>query len=337
MLVLDLALSLAVLLAFALWRPDLGLRWWLEAPAVTALVLVVSALARLPVSWWSGWVHERRWGLSTQMPRGWAADRLKALAIGIVLTGAATTGLVVLARWAPTWWPLLAALAAAAVVLLLGYLAPVLFEPVFNRFRPLEEGELRRSLLALSQRAGAPVQDVLVADASRRTTKTNAYVSGIGRTRRVVLYDTFLRVSDPAAIGVVAAHELAHRRERHVVKLTAITMAGAAAAVLVVWALIGDRVADPAWIPAVLLVLAVLQLLATPALAWLSRRYERDADRIALEVTHDPQAFERAFRVLAETNVADLDPPRAVRVLLLTHPPLPERIEAARRFVTVPA
>jgi STE24 endopeptidase len=337
-LALDLALSLAVLVAFALWRPDLAVgSWWLEAPAVTALVVAASALVRLPVTWWSGWVHERRWGLSTQTAGGWVGDRLKALGIGLVLSAAAMTGLVALARWAPTWWPALAAAAAAALVLVLGYLAPVVLEPVFNRFRPLEDGELRRSLLALSERAGAPVRDVLVADASRRTTKANAYVSGIGRTRRVVLYDTFVRASDPAAIGVVTAHELAHRRERHVGKLTALAMAGAAGAVLVLWALLGDRLSEPTWIPVVLLVLAVLQLLATPPLAWLSRRYERDADRIALEVTRDTAAFERAFRILADTNVADLDPPRAVRALLLTHPPLPERIEAARAFVTVPA
>ncbi|MGE5690348.1 MAG: M48 family metalloprotease [Pseudomonadota bacterium] len=331
-LVADLALSLAVLGVFAAWRPDLGLRPWLEAPAVTALVLVSAALVRLPLSWWSGYVHEHRWGLSTQTPGGWLADRAKALGVGVVLTAAATTGLVAIARSAPTWWPLVAAAAGALLVLVLGFLAPVVLEPLFNRFRPLDDGELRRSLLALADRAGAPVRDVLVADASRRTTKTNAYVSGIGRTRRVVLYDTFLAAADPAAIGVVAAHELAHRRERHVAKLTLLGMAGAAAAVLVLWAVLGHRVANPDWIPVALLVLALLELVATPALAWVSRRYERDADRIALEVTRDPAAFERAFRTLADTNVADLDPPRLVRALLLTHPPLPERIEAGRRW-----
>lgn len=335
-LVVDLVLALAVQVAFVLARPEFGLPWWLEAPVIVALVVAATAVVQLPVSWWRGYVHEHRWGLSTQTPRGWLLDRVKGLAIGIVLAATALTALVGLARWT-AWWPLVAAVAAALLVLLLGFLAPVLLEPVFNRFRPLEDAELRASLLALSERAGAPVQDVLVADASRRTRKANAYVSGIGRTRRVVLYDTFLEASDPQAIAVVAAHELAHRRQRHVVKLTALAMAGAAVGVVVVWVVLGDRVADPSWLPAVLLVLGVLQLLATPGFAWLSRRYEREADRIALEVTGDPAAFERAFRTLAEANVADLDPPRLARVLLLTHPPLPERIEAGRRFVTVRA
>ncbi|HSC92692.1 MAG TPA: M48 family metalloprotease [Gaiellaceae bacterium] len=334
-LVADLALGLAVLAAFAWWRPDLGLRWWLEAPAVVAVVLVVSSVVTLPLSWWSGYVHERRWELSTQTPRGWLADRVKGLAVSLVLGAAAATGLVALARWLPTWWPLVAAVAAAALVLLLGFLAPVVLEPLFNRFRPLDDEALRGALLELAEAAGAPVRDVLVADASRRTRKANAYVSGIGRTRRVVLYDTFLGAADAGAVRVVAAHELAHRRQRHVVKLTAVGMAGAAAGIGVVWALLGERAADPDWLPVVLLVLALLQLLATPALAWLSRRYEREADRIALELTRDPAAFERAFVTLADTNVADLDPPWPVRALLLTHPTLPERIRAGRAFGSV--
>ena len=335
-LVVDLVLALAVLVAFVVARPELGVSWWLEAAAIVAVVLATTALVQLPVSWWRGYLHEHRWGLSTQTPRAWLVDWLKGLAIGIVLAAIALTALVGVARWT-AWWPLVAAVAASLLVLVLGFLAPVLLEPVFNRFRSLEDADLRAALLALSERAGAPVRDVLVADASRRTRKANAYVSGIGRTRRVVLYDTFLGATDPAAIEVVAAHELAHRRERHVVKLTALAMAGAAVAMVVLWAVLGDRVADPSWLPAVLLVLAVLQLVATPALAWLSRRFEREADRIALELTDDPAAFERAFRTLAEANVADLDPPRLARVLLLTHPPLPERIEAGRRFVTVRA
>lgn len=331
-LAVDVALGLGVLAAFALALPDLGLRWWLEAPAVVALVVGTSAVVRLPLSWWSGYVHERRWGLSTQTLGSWLADRAKALAVSLVLAAGALTGLVALARWLPSAWALVAAAAAALLVLLLGFLAPLVLEPLFNRFRPLEDEGLRASLLRLADEAGAPVRDVLVADASRRTRKANAYVSGIGRTRRVVLYDTFLATADPGGVEVVAAHELAHRRERHVARLTAVGMAGAAGAVLVLWALLGERVADPDQLPLVLLVLALLELAATPALAWLSRRYEREADRIALELTRDPAAFERAFVGLADTNVADLDPPRVVRALLLTHPPLPERIALARRF-----
>ena len=112
-LVVDLVLALAVQVAYVAARPELGLAWWLEAPAIVALVLATTAVVQLPVSWWRGYVHEHRWGLSTQTPRGWAVDWLKGLAIGIVLAAVALTALVGLARWT-SWWPLVAAVAAAS-------------------------------------------------------------------------------------------------------------------------------------------------------------------------------------------------------------------------------
>src|SRR5919199_1030405 len=129
------------------------------------------------------------------------------------------------------WW---------ARVLALGFVGPVLLEPLFDRFAPLRDGELADDLRALAARAGVPVRDVLVAEASRRTRKENAYVSGLGRTRRVVLFDTLLRGNEPRAVRLVVAHELGHRRDRHVVKATVLAMAAAAAGVLVVWASVSD-------------------------------------------------------------------------------------------------
>src|SRR5207248_6258196 len=108
----------------------------------------------------------------------------------------------------------------ALAVLLLAFVAPVVLEPLFNRFRPLEDETLTARLCSLSQRAGVPVREVQVADASRRTTKVNAYVSGIGRTRRIVVFDTLLQAADAAEVEVVVAHELGHRRDGHVVKVT---------------------------------------------------------------------------------------------------------------------
>jgi STE24 endopeptidase len=311
-----------------------GLPWWLEAPLFAALVLLATTLVRLPLSWWSGYRHEHAWGLSTQSPRGWLADRAKAFGVSAVLAGGALTGLVALARWLPELWPLAAAVAGAALVLLLAFVAPVVLEPIFNRFDPLADRELRERLLRLSEHAGVPVKEVLVADAGRRTKKANAYVSGIGASRRVVLYDTLLERSAPAEVEVVVAHELGHRRERHTAKLTALGMAGAALAAALLWLLLGDRVAEPRTIPHVLLLLTALELLALVPGTALMRRWERVCDRFALETTRDPTAFEAVFRTLAAANVADLDPPRPVRVLLQTHPPIPERIASARRFAT---
>jgi STE24 endopeptidase len=336
-----LGLALLALLAFTalgdwLYEPVESWPWAVRTVAYATLVVLVVALLRMPLQFWRGYLHERSWGFSTQMLRSWLVDRAKGLAIAFVLTALPVLGLVALARAFPSAWPLVAAPGAAAIVLVLGLLAPVLLEPVFNRFAPLEDDVLARELRALAERAGVPIRDVLVADASRRTRKENAYVSGLGRTRRVVLFDTLLARADHAQLRLVVAHELGHRRARHVAKGTVLAMGGAAATVLVYWAL-ADDAADPRSIPFLLLVVSVVELVAMPLLSAVSRRWEREADRFSLELTGDRDAFERAHRELAAANLADLDPPRALYLLLFTHPTPPERLAAAAAGASVAA
>jgi len=317
-LVVDLAVSVAVL--GALTQLSLPL---LLAPPVVAVVVGVS---HLPVGWWR-YRHERAWGFSTQSPRGWATDRAKSIAIEAVLTLAALGPLFWLARTFPHGWVWPAAVGAALLVFLLGFLAPVVLEPVFNRFRPLEDDELGRRLHALADEAGAPVREILVADASRRTTKSNAYVSGIGGTRRVVLWDTLL--ATPAdQIAVVLAHELGHRVRRHVAVLTAIAMAGAAAFVLVL------RLVRPHPVPGdtafVLLLALVLELAALPVLSALLRRFERSADRFSLDLTGDAAAYRALHQELARANLSDLSPPKWLYYWMWSHPTPPQRLADVR-------
>jgi STE24 endopeptidase len=183
-------------------------------------------------------------------------------------------------------------------------------------------------LVGLSKRAGVPVREVLVADASRRSTKVNAYVSGLGSTRRVVLFDTLLARSRPRELELVLAHELGHRRFRHPAKATALGMLGAVGAVLVLWAVLDDP-GDLTVAPLVLLVGSLLELVGLPFQTALSRRWERQADRFSLELTRDRDAFVGVHRALAEANLADLDPPRWLYRLIFTHPTPPERIASA--------
>src|SRR5436305_6667817 len=224
----DLALGVAALAALT----QLSLPLLLAPPVVAAL----AAAARLPVAWWR-YRHDRAWGFATQPPRSWAVDRAKAIAIDAALTLAALAPLYWLARRFPHGWVWPAAAGAALLVFLLGFLAPVVLEPVFNRFRPLEDEALAARLHALAADAGAPLREILVADASRRTTKSNASVSGIGRTRRVVLWDTLLS-TPPEEIELAVAHELGHRRHRHVAVNVALAMLGVVVFVLVLRALV---------------------------------------------------------------------------------------------------
>lgn len=338
------ALSLLVFTRVGSWLYDVvdELPWWGRALLFPMLVLGVLTLLRLPLSFWRGHVRERRWGFSTQTAGGWLLDRAKGFAIAAVLSAVAVLAFVALARALPGAWPAAAAPGAALFVLALGFAGPIVLEPLFNRFSPLGDPALAGELRALAERAGVPVRDVLVADASRRTRRENAYVSGLGGTRRIVLFDNLLDASEPRQIRLVVAHELGHRRARHVERGTLLGMAGAAAVVLVLWGLLSwpalleaigaSGPGDPRVAPFLFLVVGVFELIALPLGAALSRRWEREADRSSLELTRDPEAFELALRRLARTNLADLEPPRTVYALLFSHPTPPERIAAARAW-----
>ena len=338
-LLADLGLGAGLLAALAWSRLgawlDPGITPVAAAAVYAAIVVALSTCVRLPLAAWRGWWREREWGFSTQSFGAWLGDVAKGFAIGALLTAAVWTVGVALARALPGLWALPAGAALALAALVLSFVAPVLLEPVFNSFRRLDDEELAAELRALSERAGVPVRDVLVADASRRTTKVNAYVSGIGRTRRVVVFDTLLAAADPGAVRVVVAHELGHRRNRDVVKLTALAMAAAAAAVAVVWAVLGTRVAQPQTLPKALLLVVALELVALPAGAWFSRRLERAADRASLDLTGEPDAFARAHTTLARRNLSELDPARLAYVFLFSHPTPPERLAAGEAWRVV--
>jgi STE24 endopeptidase len=313
--------------AGAVFDPD-SLPWWGRTPTYAAIAVAVAAVMRTPVALWSGLSRERRWGFSTQRLPSWTADRAKATGLNILLTAAALVGLVGFARALPGWWVAPAAASFAFATLLLSFVAPVVLEPLFNRYSPLQDATLAAELRRLAERAGVPIRDVLVQDTSRRTRKANAYVSGLGRTRRVVVSDTLLEQASPAEVRLVVAHELGHRRERHVLLGTLLAMAGAVTATVIVWALLGTRVGDPHQVPLVLLIGLGIALASLPALTAVSRRWERAADRYSLELTGDRAAYATVFRRLAQTNLTDLDPPRLLYLLLFTHPTPPERLAA---------
>jgi STE24 endopeptidase len=316
----DLAVAIGALAA--LTELHLAVRWWLGAAAGPALVALVLVAVRVPTGWWR-YRRDVAWGLSTQRPADWLRDLAKETAIGVVLAVLALWPLFALVRWLPDAWPWVAAAGAALLVFLLGFLAPVVLEPVFNRFAPLEDEELARRLHALAADAGAPVREILVADASRRTTRSNAYVSGIGRTRRVVLWDTLL-ASPPEEIEVVLAHELAHRTHRHVAVLTGTAMGGAA---LLVGAIrIGWPRPGPDDTAGIVLLATALQLATAPLLAGLSRAFERVADRESLRLTGAREAYRSLHRRLALANLSDLHPPKWLYYWFGSHPTAPERL-----------
>ncbi|MEO7979358.1 MAG: M48 family metallopeptidase [Sporichthyaceae bacterium] len=311
------------------WRVLLG----------TVALTLVGRLLTLP---WDAWTESvrRRYGLSTRSWMGWVVDVAKSYGVGLVLTLAALLLVVGLARWQPErWWALGAGLGAALVVLV-SFAYPVVVEPVFNRFTSLPAGPLRTSLLELAREDGVPVRDVLVADASRRTSSLNAYVSGLGATRRVVVYDTLVEQAPPSEVRLIVAHELGHAKARDVVWGTLMGAVGVAVLVCVLgllgrWSWLLDRAGvvsfgDARAVAVVLALVALLSAVAGPGQNLLSRRIETRADVHALDLTREPAAMVEMQRRLSATNLSDLDPSPLVFGLFATHPSGPQRIALAR-------
>ncbi|HEX5527271.1 MAG TPA: M48 family metalloprotease, partial [Solirubrobacterales bacterium] len=213
------------------------------------------------------------------------------------------------------------------------FLGPVLLDPVFNRFTPLPDGEMRAAVLDLARRAGVDVGEVYEVDASRRTTGANAYVTGLGATKRVVLYDTLLRDFTPAQTRLVVAHELAHVRHRDV-PMAMLFLALVAPVAMLALARIAEPLTPPGAtpVPAAGLGFAAIGPPLMVVANQLSRAIERRADEFALRLTDEPDAAISLEQRLAVQNVADPAPPRWQNVLLATHPPTVERIGQALAF-----
>jgi STE24 endopeptidase len=271
-------------------------------------------------------------GLVTQPWRGWAVDVAKSMAIETTLAASGGGAVVALTRRYPRRWWLPAAAGAFAVGTLFGALAPVVLAPLFNDFTPLPEGETRSDVLELAAAAGVDVGEVYSMDASRRSTVTNAYVTGLGPTKRVVLYDTLLEQYSREEVRVVVAHELAHVRNRDILRGVVygglVAPAAAFAIQRLSWSLSEERGTAEA-LPALALAMALVAAPTGLLVNRVSRAIERRADEFSLQLSGAPEAFVSFERKIAARDLADVQPPWWVRRVLATHPPTLERIGAA--------
>jgi len=328
------------LLAIVVARPPRILlkprrRQWLVGAAATAGLSVAVALATLPLAVIAR-QRAKDVGLVTQEWVGYAGDVAKSTAIGAVLAGVGGALLVVaLRRFGRRWWAP-GAVAVVAFGVIATYATPVVLDPLFNKFTPLPAGHTRSTVLDLARRAGVKVDQVYEMDASRRTTAANAYVTGFGHTKRVVIYDNLLKKFTPGETRLVLAHELGHVRHDDVPHGLLYLAILAPFGMLAV-ARLGERMAPEdgpvaAAVPAVVLAIALIAPAITFISNQLSRAVEAHADQFALELTHDPQTFIDFQRQISIQNVGDPDPPGAVQFLLGTHPTTMQRIGQALRF-----
>jgi STE24 endopeptidase len=321
-------------------------RWWIAVPAGALVVLVLGRLVGLPFSIASHRV-DLEYGISRQGWLGWSTDQVKGLLVSWVTTSLALLVLVGIARRAPRWW--FAWVGGFALVLSAAgsFLYPVVVEPLFNSFKPMAPGPFKQSVFALADREGVHIDDVLVSDASRRTTTLNAYVSGFGSTRRVVVYDNLLADLTPDEARVVIAHELGHAKNNDVLLGTTLAAVGSVGGVaLLALILDTERVrrwsattgpGDPAAVALVLALTAVGAFLVSPAQNTVSRAIEARADRVSIETTGADATFIRMQQQLAVRALADPTPPPLSQFWWGSHPTvlqragLPASLRAARR------
>ncbi len=329
-------------LAILAWRPPRGLLTRLErrpllgAAAAGAGISLLLVVVGLPVR---AWLRQRSLdvGLATQSWPDWAVDVLKGAGIGAVT--AAIGGLVAIAlirRFPRQWWAPAAVLVVAYGVVTI-WLYPIVIDPLFNDFERIPNGPLRSEVLELADRAGVDVGEVYRVDASRRTTAANAYVIGLGHTKRVVIYDNLIDDFPRAEVRVVVAHELGHQKHNDLLRGLAWLAIVAPAGTFLTQAL-SERFArrgplgTPAALPAIALAISLVGLGLGIASNALSRRVEARADAFALRLTHDPGDFIDFERRITISNVSDPDPPELLHLLFDTHPTTVERLGYGEAF-----
>lgn len=329
--------------------PELGHHFtaWFGADRVlrlfasTVVLGVTVEMLSFPFDFYSGFILEHRYHLSTQSLTGWLWKRCKGYLVGGLLGLLLVYGLYAMLWLTGQWWWLWATAGWLLVTLVLGRLLPIIILPLFYKVTPLNDMSLVERLKKLTLGTDLSIEGVYQLHLSKETKKANAALTGLGNSRRVLLGDTLLEQFTPAEIEVVFAHEVGHHVHRHLPKSIVLSVVLSLAGfwlvdrVLTAWAgsLGYEGMDDPAALPLVLFVLAVFGLLFSPLQNALSRFYERQCDQYALERTRDKDAYRSAFIKLARINKADPDPHPAVAKLFYDHPPIRERLAMAEEIL----
>jgi STE24 endopeptidase len=344
---LGIALGVTGLLLAVLFGPKVNAvvdsivgpnRWW-RLIALGAFYALAFELASLPLDFWVGYVLEHRYQLSTQSFLQWCWKRIKSYFVAGIIGLILLLGLYSFIWFTGNWWWLAAAAGWLVAILVLGRILPVLILPLFYKVTRLEDSALLERFRNLSAGTGLNVEGVYRLELSKETRKANAALAGLGRSRRVLLGDTLLQEFQPEEIDVVFAHEVGHHVHRHLPKFVVmdVILTGAIC-------FLADRVLhlvavplgypgalDPAALPLFLLVFGLVGLTLMPVRNAVSRWFERQSDRFALQRTGDPSAYHSAFSKLARLNKADPDPNPLLVWFLHDHPPIRERLAMAAR------
>ena len=303
--------------------------------------LFLTTIIGLPLGYYSGYIHEHKWGFSNYTPKTWAIDQLKSFVVSLVLLPL-LLGLLfwVFAEFPDTWW-LVAGIATTLVSIVFVTLFPVVILPIFNKYDPIEDEKLTSQLSEILNKAGLRSSGFFKQDMSRQTKKENAFLAGMGKTRRVVIADNLLTHMSLPEITSVIAHEVGHYRFSHLPKNIVI---GTIQQLITFYLLniimktlfpefLTSNTENLALFPIFGLIMGLLSgLLFGPLNNLLSRFFERQADQTSLELFPDKDAFQKAMAGLANRNLSNAYPEWWVKLLYYSHPPIGERLAFAENY-----
>lgn len=341
----DIVVLLLVLLsgvlpfAFHFFAEHHGLSAWSMAAFLFAVGFALS-LPGLPFDWFGQFRLEQRFGFNTSTQKTWWLDRLKGLLLAVVLGYPLLVLILKCVEWTGNWWWLWAWGALLAFQLLMVLLAPVLIMPLFNKFTPLPEGTLRDRLLKLAGRTNFVAKSIQVMDGSKRSRHSNAFFTGFGRFRKIVLFDTLISQLGESELEAVLAHEIGHFKKKHIPKMLAFSALSSLLGFFIIAVLAKQEWFyrafgfEPGNVAPALLLFALLAGAVTfwfspLAHAW-SRRYEYQADAFAAEAMNEPDSLIGALRKLNEKNLSNLTPHPIYSGFYYSHPTLLEREQALR-------
>jgi len=300
----------------------------LVAAGYITLFYILLSIILLPLSFYRGYTIEHQFGQSVQTVGMWFSDYGKSKAIDIIVSVGAMTGIYALLVYVPRYWWLIAASAMAVFIIIAVYLYPILIDPLFYKFKKLDDNILQEEILGITKKAGIEVEEILIADASRRTIKANAYFTGVGNTRRIVLYDNLINNFSNEEILNVIAHEAGHWKYSHVLKSIGMSIIGGFLGLFLL-ALIFSRAGlkgDIRVVFILILIISLVTFLILPFQNMVSRYFEKQTDETALEITNGYDAQIALMVRLAESNLSNVEPHPVIKYILYSHPPIMERI-----------
>lgn len=288
----------------------------------------------LPLQYYQEYVIAHKFGFSNQTLSAWFGEALKEAVLYMILSTAGLTAIYALIAYMPRHWWLVAIAIFIIFTIFASFIYPILIDPLFYKFKPLEDKELENSILEIAKKAGVSVGSVLIADASRKTNKVNAYFTGIGKSKRVVIYDNLLNNYSKKEVVSVVAHEVGHWKHKHIAKNMAIGIAGIVLLFLIMFFMKnGLNITTSVRLILVLFItFSLIAYITNPFSNYISRRFEEQADRTAAELTGDSSTQVQMLQKLAQSNLSYVNPSGILKFLIYTHPPIMERIDSAIKY-----